>query len=141
MGHEPLASSSQPTDNAVQDQTHDIELGAAKVIDPLNPGSAPSSQKMDTMPAPEMASMQVAVTTEELHLLDHTEPDNILGEGDGGSSPITPQMEWQLLPTEAANFGFRTPSHHRDGDIMKSMIFPCTSLQSASQSEVIHKFQ
>ena len=122
--------------------TRDIELGAEKVIDPLNPGSVPSSQKLCTTPAPELASTQVAVTTEELHLGDHTEPDNILGGGDCGTSPITSQVEWQLLPIEAANFGFRTPSYHqtRSEDIMKS-IFPCTSLQSASQSEVIHKFR
>ena len=82
-----LATSSKPIDNAVQDQTHDIDLGAAKIIDPLNPGSAPSYQKMDTTPAPESASMQLAITIEELHLWDHTEPDNILGEGDGMVTP------------------------------------------------------
>ena len=122
--------------------TRDIELGAEKVIDPLNPGSVPSSQKLYTTPAPELASTQVAVTTEELHLGDHTEPDNILGEGDCGTSPITSQVEWQLLPIEAANFGFRTPSYHQDevrgyNEINFPMYIPTKCLSI----EVIHKFR
>ena len=42
------------------------------------------------------------------------EPEDILGEGDGGASPITPHMEQKLMPAEAANFSFTTPSYRQE---------------------------
>ena len=44
-----------------------VERGAMNVIDPLNTGSVPSSQEMDTTPTPELEFMQMPVTTEELY--------------------------------------------------------------------------
>ena len=60
-------------------------------------------------PAPESES--VSVTAEETYLHDYTESEDILGERDGSTSPITLYMEQQLLPIETPNFGFRTLSY------------------------------
>ena len=69
---------------------------------------------METTTTPESESMQMPVATDELYLHNHTESEDILGEGDGSTSPITPHMEQQLLPIETANFGLRTPSYHQE---------------------------
>ena len=91
-----------------------MELGAANVIDPLNTGSMPSSQEMDTMPVPESELASAPVAVEETYLCDYTESKDILGEGDGSTSPIMPHMEQQLLPIETPNFRFRTPSYWQE---------------------------
>ena len=56
----------------------------------------PSYQEMDTTPNPESEPVQMPVATDELYLHNHTESEDILGEGDGSTSPITPHMEQQL---------------------------------------------
>ena len=60
----------------------------ANVINPLNTGSPPSSQEMETTPTSESESAQTPVATEESYLCDYTESEDILEEGDGGTSPI-----------------------------------------------------
>ena len=117
--HRP-ATASTPTSEVIYSQTQDIltnigmELGAANVIDPLNTGSMPSSQEMDTTPVPESELASAPVAVEEKYLCDYTESKDILGEGDGSTSPIMLHMEQQLLPIETPNFGFRMPSYWQE---------------------------
>ena len=109
-----------PTSEVIYSQTQDvptnigIELGATNVINPLNTGSVPSSQEMDTMPTLESESVSAPVAAEETYLRDYTESEDILGEGDGSTSPITLHMVQQLLPIETPNFRFRTPSYQQE---------------------------
>ena len=58
--------------------------------------------------------MSAPVAVEEMYLCNYTESEDILGEGDGGTIPIMPHMEQQLLPVKTPNFGFRALSYQQE---------------------------